>query len=354
MSEQPAGDKSFDATPERKRKARRKGNVAVSPEVAAVVSVLGLILALGMAGSVFLKSAERLFGAFNRPEEVAASLLAGGGAELSEAGAWPVLALVLPPAILVLLGIAVQGGLLIAPSKLKPDLKKIAPHENAKKKYGAQGLTEFLRAGIKLTGVAALGGGYLYARRDDYLAMTGMPVEALPGLLRSEIVAVLMIAALLSGLAAVIDLPLRRMRHAAKLKMTRQEVTDETKEQEGDPTQKQARKQRAAELSRNQMLRDAGEADVVIVNPTHYAVALKWDRSEESVPTCVAKGVDHLALAIRDRAALSGVPIREDVACARALHAAVGVGEPIRPEHYAAVAAAIRYAERIRSAAPPR
>ena len=348
MSEQPAGDKSFEATPERVRKAREKGDLATSPEVTGLAASAGVALGLAAMGAGVLPALEALTGFFLHPEEAAAALLTGSGAGLSAAGASLVLPLVLPGAALVLISLVAQQAIVVAPSKIQPKLDKIDPIKGLSRKYGPQGMAEFARAGVKLCGVAGLGGLYLWGRRDAYGAMIGLPLAELPAAMRAELLSVLGIGLLVSAAAAAIDLPFRRMRHAGKLRMTRQEVQDEAKESEGDPTQKQNRRRRGQEIARNQMLRDAGEATVVITNPTHYAVALKWTRSDETVPVCVAKGTDHLALTIRERAALAGVPIREDVPTARALHAAVEVGEPIRPEHYAAVAAAIRFADRVR------
>ncbi len=123
------------------------------------------------------------------------------------------------------------------------------------------------------------------------------------------------------------------------------------KEQEGDPTMKQNRRERGQAIARNQMMKDVPSADVVIVNPTHYAVALKWDRKAGGAPICVAKGTDEIALKIREIAAISGVPIRSDPPTARAIHASVEIGEEVKREHYAAVAAAIHFADAMRKKA---
>ena len=347
MSEE-AADKSHEATPERLKKARARGDVAVSPEVAVLAGYAGLLLGLALAGGAVLAMAEALSGAFASPEAMGEAVLAGARTGMTRTGLAALAALVLPPAALVALGLAVQGGLVAAPSKLKPELKKLNPAENAKKKYGPAGLGEFARGAAKLSAAAGLGGAYLWGQRDAYIGSVGLPAGSLPGLLRGEIVSVLAIGCLVSALVAAADLPVRRARHRARLRMSRKEVQDEGKEQEGDPQQKQSRRARAGEVARGRMLQDVGTATVVLTNPTHYAVALRWSRGADTVPTCVAKGVDHLALAIRERARAAGVPVREDRTTARALHASVEVGGTIRPEHYAAVAAAIRFAEAAR------
>ena len=132
--------------------------------------------------------------------------------------------------------------------------------------------------------------------------------------------------------------------------MSRKELTDETKNSEGDPHMKQQRRQKGVSIAMNQMLADVPEADVIIVNPTHYAVALKWDRLSPGAPVCVAKGVDLVAARIRERATEAGVPIHSDPPTARALHATLEIGQQVPHDHYKAVAAAIRFADRIRKA----
>jgi flagellar biosynthetic protein FlhB len=139
--------------------------------------------------------------------------------------------------------------------------------------------------------------------------------------------------------------------HHRKNRMSHEELKEEVKQSEGDPHMKQQRRQRGMDIATNRMLRDVPSADVVIVNPTHYAVALKWDRGKVGAPVCVAKGVDEIAARIREVAAEAGVPMRRDPATARALHASVEIGQEILPEHYRAVAAAIRFAEAMRAKA---
>jgi flagellar biosynthetic protein FlhB len=127
--------------------------------------------------------------------------------------------------------------------------------------------------------------------------------------------------------------------------MTREEVKDEQKKSEGDPLMKSQRRARAREIANSTMLADVKTASVVIVNPTHYAVALSWDRETGAAPVCVAKGVDHLAFAIREAAREADVIIHSDPPTARAIHATVEIGGTIKPEHYAAVASAIHLAQ---------
>jgi flagellar biosynthetic protein FlhB len=166
-------------------------------------------------------------------------------------------------------------------------------------------------------------------------------------MLTQFVIAVLIVSAAI----AAIDYAWQRHSHLAKNRMTRQEVLDETKRSEGDPHLKARRRQRGQELATNRMLSDVKDAAVVVVNPTHYAVALAWTPQDDTPPVCVAKGVDEIAARIREEAQIHGVPIHSDPSTARALHASVSLGDPIEREHFAAVAAAIRFAQRMRAIA---
>jgi len=151
-----------------------------------------------------------------------------------------------------------------------------------------------------------------------------------------------------------IDVVWQRFDHARRLRMSFQELREENRQSEGDPHVKAQRRNRAEAIATNRMLLDVPKADVVIVNPTHVAVALRWSRAKGSAPVCVAKGEDAVALRIREVAETAGVPLHADPPTARALHAAVPVGREIAPEHYRTVAAAIRFSERMRAAARAR
>lgn len=159
------------------------------------------------------------------------------------------------------------------------------------------------------------------------------------------------ITCLIAVTVAGVDLVWQRFDHARKLRMSFQDMKQEAKSSEGDPYIKAQRRQRGQAIATNRMLLDVPTADVVIVNPTHYAVALKWSRARGSAPVCVAKGEDEIALKIREIAATAGIPVHADPPTARALHATVELGREITPEHYRAVAAAVRFADRMRRAA---
>ena len=176
-----------------------------------------------------------------------------------------------------------------------------------------------------------------------------MPGKMLPQLLEAQFWNIAIGIIVLAFLVAALDVIWQRHSHLKKMRMTHQELKDESKQSEGDPHMRSSRRERAREIASNRMLHDVPTADVVITNPTHYAVALKWSRATETVPVCVAKGEDELARRIRLRAEQAGVPIHEDPPTARSLCALVDVGQMIHPDHYKAVAAAIVFADKMRA-----
>jgi flagellar biosynthetic protein FlhB len=162
-----------------------------------------------------------------------------------------------------------------------------------------------------------------------------------------------LVCTLTSGVFAVIDLFWQRMRFRQKMRMSRQDVKDEMKQSEGDPVIKQRLRQIRMARSRQRMLADVPKSTVVITNPTHYAVALRYEKGEHAAPLVMAKGVDHLAAVIRKAATEHGVPIIENPPLARALHAMAEIGRPIPIEHYQAVAEVIATVMRLRRGQGP-
>lgn len=359
MSQNPSDDgqeKSHEPTPSRIDKARREGDVAQSKETNAAASYVGFYLALAAASTGAVGTlAFQLSQMFDRPETFAAQAFAADGGEfifsLSGVALQAIAPFFILPALGVLAALFAQRAIAFAPSKIKPKFSRLSLVSNAKKKYGPDGLSEFLKSAVKLIVICIIF-GVIFSQHIAYLPMDArLPAQILPQSILREGVIFAGAIVIFSAALAMIDLPWSRHMHMSKLKMTLEEMKKENKEQEGDPTMKQSRRERGQEIARNRMMKDVPDADVVIVNPTHYAVALKWDRKAGAAPVCVAKGTDEIAAKIREIAALSGVPIRSDPPTARAIHASVDIGEEVQREHYAAVAAAIHFADAMRKKA---
>lgn len=346
-------EKSFDPTPQKLQKAREKGEFSRSQDLNTAAAYAGLTVALLVAGAgavsglgtalmTLLDQADRLAPLFvtTGSSPVFAGLL--GDAVLAIA---PIFAI---PALAVVLVIAAQRGFVFAPSKLEPKLSKISIIKNAGNKFGRNGLFEFAKSFVKLVIYSCCLGVFLKARAPEMVTAVNSGPRTVVLLLAELCVAFLFVVVLVSVAIGGIDAIWQHFEHIRKNRMSRKDLQDENKESEGDPHLKQARRQRAQTIAMTQIMADVPEADVIIVNPTHYAVALKWSRKAGTAPTCVAKGVDELAARIRAIAAEHSVPVHSDPATARALFAVTDIGAEVPPEMYPAVAAAIRFAEAMR------
>jgi flagellar biosynthetic protein FlhB len=233
---------------------------------------------------------------------------------------------------------------------LKFKLSRINPIENAKNKYGLSGIFEFLKSSSKLIIFSVALISLIYTKSDQVLTAALMTPKQIASSLGVFLVNFLKIVVVVSAIIGILDYGFQYAEHMKKNRMSHKELKDEGKESEGDPMLKQRRRQKAIEIANSTMLSDVANASVVVVNPTHFAVALLWDNNQVGAPVCVAKGVDDFALKIREIAKENGVPIHSDPPTARALHATTDVGQEIQTEHYVPVAAAIRFAEGVKSA----
>jgi flagellar biosynthetic protein FlhB len=355
MSEESGQDKSFDPTPSRLERARREGDMPISRDATGAAAYAGLFLA-SLAGAVVLgpQVAAALAVLHDRPEAFAPMKNdAALGAAMSSALA-PASIFLVVPAAFAAAALVLQQSVVIAPVRLKLKLSRLSPADNAKHKFGPDGLAEFVK-GAALLALIAAGLFALYADRFDRLPGAAlMRGEGVAGAIASEAAPLIGAVAAFVLIVGAADLLWVRFRRNKRLMMSLEEVRRDAKETDGDPHFKSARRERAKAIATNKMLADVPKASVVIVNPEHYAVALKWEGPKSGPPVCVAKGVDKMAAKIRELAAENGVPIRRDPPTARAIYAVVDVGEAIRREHFAAIAAAIHFADTVRRKARER
>lgn len=345
-------EKTLEASEHKLQKAREKGDIVQSTELHTVMMYLGVCLAIIMLGGMIGNRVITVLASMlEYPDRVAAGLLLGEGGGVKTWFFGRIIIAIAPfflaPAGLVIVSLIIQRSVVFSPSKLKPKLNKLSIIANAKKKYGLGGMGEFLKSFAKLVLILVIAGFFFSKEYEVFPAYAGMPAELLPGLMAKKGLELIFYVLIGASFIAAIDYPAKWIRHRQKMRMSIQEMKDEHKENEGDPYQKQRRRQRAEEIAKTTMLQDVTAASVVIVNPTHYSVALVWDREAGEAPKCVAKGLDHMAFRIRERAKMSGVPIHENPPCARALYATTEIGDIIPREQYAAVAAAIHYADKI-------
>ena len=349
-------DKSFDPTPQKLLEARKKGEIAKSVDLQTAAGYAGLtvaFIALGAQAVVSFGSQMQVL--LDQSADISTALFSGspgavmGGILSNSALALvPIFAL---PGLAVLGAILAQRAFVVAPSKLQPKLSRISVLQNAKQKFGRGGFFEFGKSFTKLLIYSTCLALFLNARLPEMVTVIHSAPGIVVALLAELCIAFLLVVVLVSAALGAIDAMWQHQEHIRKNRMSRKEITDETKNAEGDPHLKQERRARAQAIATQQMMSDVPTADVIIVNPTHYAVALKWSRSAGTAPICVAKGVDEIALRIREIATDATVPIHSDPPTARALHATTSIGDEVHPDHYQAVAAAIRFADQMREQA---
>jgi len=349
-------EKEHEASQQKLDEARKKGEVPRSTDLGTAAVYAGFLIAFSLAGNHLVQSTGALLmNMLGRADQISDQFFDGAAQPYSAAwmkilagGLLPILGL---PALFVIITFIIQRALIFAPEKLKPKLSRISILSNAKNKFGRGGLFEFVKSFSKLMIYGSLAWVFLISRTDQilgsvYLSPGGVAL-AFTDLSLKFLAFVFVIALAIGG----VDFLWQRFEHLRKHRMSRKELQDEHKRQEGDPHFKQQRRQKGQAIAMNQMLANVADADVIIVNPEHYAVALKWDRAAGLAPVCVAKGVDEIAYQIRELAKDAGIPIQRDPPTARALYATVEIGDEILREHYKAVAAAIRFSDSIRAKA---
>ena len=341
-------EKTEEPTQKRLDDAIKRGDVVKSQEVNSWFGIAGATLVIAMlAPSAANTLARSLKGYIEHAGTLSAD--AGGLRELwYQTGAALVFALGLPLLFLALMAAAsnlLQHGLLWTTEPLTPKLSKISPASGFKRLFSKESLVNFVKGLIKLTIVAVLMAMVLWPDRDRLDTLVTMDVSMHLAVLRELSLKLLGAVLAVMTVVAGLDYLWQRHRWHEKLKMTLREVRDEHKQSEGDPAVKGKIRQIRMERSRRRMMANVPEATVVITNPTHYAVALKYDR-DMPAPLCVAKGADDIALKIREIAKGADVPIIENPPLARSLYATVDLDQEIPEAHYRAVAEIIGYVMR--------
>ncbi|WP_420004680.1 EscU/YscU/HrcU family type III secretion system export apparatus switch protein [Arenibacterium sp. LLYu02] len=352
-----SSDKTFEPTPERLRKAREQGDVPKSTDLLQAASYMGFLIALyAVGGASIERLGSHLMAFIDQPDRLVPLFFGESSAapaswELFRGSLVPILPWVVIPAALVLLGVFAQKAMVVATARIEPKLSRISPIKGFQNKFGRANLFEFAKSLAKLILYATALGIYLSMRLPEMVASVGGDAVTVVPFIVELAIKFLTITLIISFAIGALDAAFQQAEFIRKNMMSRQDMMDEMKQSEGDPHTKGQRKQKGRQIVAKQIKAAVKTADVVIVNPTHYAVALKWSRASGSAPECVAKGVDEVAAIIREVAQENAVPIHSDPPTARALYATVEVGQEIEERHYAPVAAAIRFAEEMRKRA---
>lgn len=345
------GERTEEPTQRRLMDARERGTVAKSSDLAAAVffglAVVGLVVAGGlMADEAGLVTRRMLSSAGPADPLLADDVRADAAWALGRAAvmAGPMLAMLM---VAGALGYGVQVGFLLTSKPLEPNLTRLSPLAGIKRILGPRGLAKGLASVAKLAFVVAVTTLFVVARWERLVgvasleALLGMRVAAGLGI---ELVLWLVAVVIVLG---VLDYAVQRVLHQKDHRMTKQEVREERKSMDGDPEVRARRQRMARQIALQRINRDVPKADVVVTNPTHYSVALRYSGGSMRAPKVVAKGADELAWRIRQLATVHGVAIVERPPLARELYRSVRVGQEIRPEHYEAVAEVLAHVYRV-------
>jgi len=355
--DQDKSQQTEEPTAKRLEQAREHGDVVKSAELSTFILLGGGTLAIAMFGKYTAVSLARTLSLFlQQPDTMSVD-----GASLTAMMRLllPKLALAVAPFFAVMIAAGLAGHMLqsrpgFSLDKIAPDFSKVSPLAGLKRLFGAEGWMNLLKGLAKMAVVGVAIWTQLWPERHNLEAILNQSTVAVLGDMSRLLFKVMMASLATLGLIAGLDYFWQRMRWLSRNRMSKQEIKEEYRQNEGDPTIKAKIRQLRYERARKRMMAAVPTASVVIMNPTHYAVALKYESGKMAAPVCVAKGIDALALRIRAVAEEHDVPVVENPPLARALHAAVEIDDAIPPEHFKAVAQVIGYVMRLQGKLPAR
>ncbi len=346
-----AGEKTEQATPKKRQESRKKGQVAKSAEVPSSLILLACICCLIMLGPFMQKQILAMFG------DVFIHRLNMSVTEaniITLFGNYAVQMLVfLAPIFIMVIIIAfashyIQFGWLFTTEPLAPKLSKLNPLQGAKGIFGVRSIVEFFKSSLKLITVGLIVYVILWSERERFLDLAHLPIQDIFAFVADLTIRMGIFVAALLLVIAVFDYIYQRYEYEKKLKMSKQDIKDEHKNSEGDPLIKGKIKERQRRMALMRMMQEVPKADVVITNPTHFAVALKYDGTKMDAPTVIAKGQDYLALRIREIAKQNDVITMENKPLARALFERTDVGDSVPGDLFQAVAEVLAYVYRLK------
>lgn len=344
--DQDASQKTEEPTPKKIQDARQKGDVANSREVSHAFMLLSGTLAVALwlpRGAASLSQELSRFLAAPHQIGVTAEALPSLMSEVLLGTGKILLAPLLMFIVAALASGLVQNGFIFTAERMKPDLSKISVLKGLKRLFSLNSLMELLKGLVKITVVGAVALAIVLPIFDVLPIVPVSGIQDSLAMLHKVAVKILIsVVAVVAAMAAA-DVLYQRFEHTKKLRMSKEDIKDENKQSEGDPHVKARLRAIRNERARQRMMQAVPTADVVITNPTHFAVALKYDAGDGGAPVLVAKGVDEVALRIRECAGDNDIPIVENPPLARALHAGVELDQEIQAEHYQAVAEIIAY-----------
>lgn len=343
MAQDDAGEKTEQPTPRRRAEAREEGQVARSQDLTSALALLAGLILLKLLGPQMLGRMLSLTRGLGAEPDVTVRGLVTWLRTTGVATAEMLAPFLFFLVVLTAAGTIAQSGLLVTWKKLAFKPERLHPVEGVKRLFSTDALARLVFGLFKVTLVAGIAYFTIKARMGTVVqagATSLMGMFVLSTSLLFELALKMAVVLVILGLA---DFLVQRWKLERQLRMTRQEIRDELKRMEGDPLLKHRRRQLQQRLAMQRVQAEVPRADVVVTNPTEYAIAIRYDEATMSAPRVIAKGRDFIALRIRQIAQQHGVPIVERPPLARALYAAVEIGQEIPPTFYRAVAEVLAY-----------
>jgi flagellar biosynthetic protein FlhB len=341
------GDKTEAPTPRRRMEAREEGNVARSPDLVAALVVLSILLMLKWWGprlTLAMQALMREMLGSAALSELSADSVHATALSCIRAVCLAIAPILIGVMVVAVLGNVIQVGLIFNSKRLRPNLGALNPFKGVNRLLGGgNGIVQLLMNITKMLMVAAVGYSAIHGRLQQIVGAQQLTFLQIFGMGAGIVYSIVVRITVLLLVLAIIDYAWQRVRLERQLRMTKQEVKEEMRRMEGDPKIKQRRRQVALQMLTQRFKKDVPTADVVVTNPTEFAVALKYDQSEMHAPRVIAKGQGYLAMKIREIAVAHGVPILERKPLARALYRLVDVGQEIPEQFYSAVAEILAY-----------
>jgi len=351
MADKPAGERTEKPTPRRLRKARQDGQVAQSQELPSVATLVALVLAFVIAGGglfnwfrqIIREGCSSNFAAMESPDNF---IIYTNGKLMESLG-------VMSPFFIALmvggvLGTIAVSGLNFAPKAVKLKLSEISPMKGLAKLFSIQSLVQLGLSILKVIFVGLIVWLYLRSRLENFASLLWAWPADVMGAIGGPVLGVMIRICIGLGVIALIDVAFQKWKYMRDLKMTKQEIKEERKSEEGSPEVRMKIRQKQIAAASRRMMQQVPKADVVLVNPTHVAVALKYDSKKSDAPVVVAKGADHVCEKIKEVARAYGVPIVRRPKLARTLFATVKLDQAIPESLFMAVAEVLAMMQRMR------
>jgi len=336
-----SGEKTEDATPKKKSESKKKGQVAKSKEISSTATLLTSILLMIMLGAYILDNLKAIlilflnnYLTFTLTDYTFKTVLL---VSIMKFGIL-ILPIMVPIMITGIIASLMQSGFIFTGEPLKPDLKKLDPISGFKKIFSMRSVVDLLKNLAIVTAISVIAYNFVKGNYLDIMTYGSLKIEAVLGVFGSLVVGIFFKIAIFMLIISIIDFSYQKYKHNKELKMSVQEIKEEYKQQEGDPQIKSKIRQKQREMASSRMMQQVPDATVVITNPTHLAIAIKYEQGGEGAPIVVAIGADNVAIKIKEVASENDIPIIENKPLARLIYKELDIGSEIPADMYQAVA----------------